>query len=313
MQCASSPMDVDTTCSGRPRLAQELLDLTLDHLHYDLGSLKQSALASKSLLPTCQRHLFSTFRIKELNAEKLAELFASPSPADDNDEDANLRARVADLLNTYTTHLILTDHPELMYIFDTAEANLPEFKNVQKITFKGNRLHSAVKIPSFLVQTWMSPSSGLRSVDFDFRDMSEEAIVESLYLLPASVENVSFTCVSGTSSNSFTAASIRKDVSRQRLPVSYRPGVHHISGTLKLRLAPTFSDLLPVMLELKDMFKFDLERINHRLISREGIGSLASLVDECKDTLKFLDIPVSSSRAYGAQHTIAPPVSKYNN
>jgi len=295
-------MNVDTTHNGGPRLAQELLDLTLDHLHYDIKSLKQSALVSKSLLPTCQRHLFSTFRI----TEKLAKLFASPSPTDGDDEDDDLRDRIVDLLDAYTTHLILTDDPRLVSAFGEKKAYLPEFKNVQKITFKGDELPSAVTIPSFLVQTWMSPSSRLRTVEFDFRSMGQNGILESLYLLPAAVENVSFTCtgeVEGTRYHS-TAASIRSTIRHRFPPEVYRPGVHQISGTLKLRLVPMFNDLLPVMLELKDLFKFGLKWINCRITSRQNIGTLASLVDQCEDTLQFLDIPISSLRAYRAQHTV---------
>ena len=302
-------MDVDTTHDGGPRLAQELLDLTLDYLHYDLESLKQSALASKSLLPTCQRHLFSTFQIAESNDEKLVKLFTPPRTGDD-DEDAS---RVTHLLDTYTTHLILTGHRAgLASRINKQGDRLPEFKSVQKITFKGEELHSAVTIPSFLVQAWTSPSSGLRSVEFDFSSTSEKGVLESLYLLPAAVESVSFTCADSYYDPP-TAASIRKGIKR-RSPsaVDYRPGVHHIGGTLKLRLDPT-PHLFPVMVELKDMFRFGLERISCRLASREAIGGLALLVDECKDTLQFLDISITSPGAYRAQHTVASPVSEYSN
>ena len=293
-------MDVDTTYDGRPRLAQELLDLTLDHLHYDPESLKQSALASKSLLPTCQRHLFSTCRI----TEKFAKLFVTAVSGERTREDASLRARVAELLDTYTTHLILTDHPRLASRFDTEEARLPQFKSVQRITFQGDELYSAVTIPLFLIQAWTSPSFGLRSVEFDFRRMCEKAIIETLYLLPATVDSISFTCEAGPTSaeSSLTAASLRRDIKRLPLLVGYHSGVRYINGTLRLRLASTFLDLPPVILELEDLFRFGLKRISCRITSRKGIGNLASLVDECKDTLQSLDIPTSSTRAYGATH-----------
>lgn len=300
-------MDVDITHDGGPRLAQELLDLTLDHLHYDLESLKRCALASKSLSPTCQRHLFSTFQITESNDDKLAELFTPPRTGD-GDEDAS---QIAHLLDTYTTHLILTDHPGLASRIHKQGGRLPEFKSVQKITFKGKELHSVVTIPSFLVQAWTYPSSGLRSVEFDFHSMSEKGILESLYLLPAAVEGVSFTCANSPTSyyDSLTVASIRESIKRRPTSVDYRPGVHHVNGTLRLRLGPTFQHLFPVMVKLKDLFKFGLERISYRLAGLEDIGNLGLLVGECKDTLRFLDIPIISPRACRAQHTVTPPVS----
>lgn len=215
-------MDVDTTHDGGPRLAQELLDLTLDHLHYDLESLKHCALASKSLSLTCQRHLFSTFQITESNDDKIAKLFTPPRTGDD-DEDAS---RISHLLDTYTTHLILTDHPKLASGINRQGVRLPEFKSVQKITFKGKKLHSAVTIPSFLVPAWTSPSPGLRSVELDFTSMSENGILESLYLLPAAVESISFTCADSPTSyhDSLTAASIRKDIKHGSTSVDYVQG-----------------------------------------------------------------------------------------
>ena len=297
-----SPMDVDTANDGRPRLAQELLDLVLDHLHHDPESLKRSALVSKSLVPTCQRHLFSTYQMSRSSVEKLGELFADPPITVDRDENATLRLAVADLFNTYTTHLILTDHPTVTTEFRAGVANLPQFKNVQRITFKGDGLSSGVAIPCFLVHTWESPSSRLRSVELDFHRMNDRAILESLCILPATVEDVGFTCSTASSARSYsTASSIRRNIERQRLgPGSSRPQAHQFSGTLKLRLSPdVFHErLLPVMLELKDLFKFSLRRISCRLTSRADIGRLASLVGECKDTLQFLDIPVSSPREY---------------
>ena len=292
---APSPMDVDTTENGRPRLAQELLDLILDHLHHHPESLKRSALASKSLLPTCQRHLFSTFQITKSTVNKLAELFRSSSLT--NGRDAGLRARVTDLLNTYTTNLILTSYPEIMSGAAMKKAHLPEFKNAQKITFRGNELKTVVKIPSFLEQTWMSSPSKLRSIEFNFRGICERAILGSLYLLPAAVEDVSFTGNKRIYTH-LSAASIREDIDDQPLPL--RPGVRRFNGTLKLRLAPdaSYEKLLLLMLELDDLFKFSLKRINYRLTCRSDIRHVASLVEECKNTLQFLDIPVSSPRAY---------------
>ena len=290
-------MDLDATDDGRLRLAQELLDFILDHLHYDSESLKRCALASKSLLPTCQRHLFSTYQITKSDVPKLAKFFALPASADDPDEGVTLQARVANLLNTYTTDLILTDHP--MLDSGCSVAHLPGFKNVQRITFKGGELNSAISIPSFLSRTWKSPSSHVRSVEFDFRLMCERGILESLCILPPTVEDVGFTCAKSEFTNT-TAASIRKVMKRQLLPG--RPGleVRQFNGTLKLRLSPynSHGELLSVMLELGDLFKFSLKRINYRLTSRSDIRHLASLVYECKDTLESLDLVVSPPRKY---------------
>ena len=295
---APLPMDVDTADDGRPRLAQELLDLILDHLHYDPGSLKRCALTSQALLPTCQRHLFSTFQITKSNVEKLADLFTHPTSIDDHDEYATLRARVADLLDTYTTELILTDHPNLVSKSAIKRARLPEFENLQKITFKGNELDSDVTIPSFLEQAWMSPSSKIRSVEFDFRDMDNRGVLRSLCVLPPTVENVSFTCATAKSGRHFSAASIREDKWVRILPGRSYQGVHQFNGTMKLRLAPDASHklLISVMLELGELFKFRFERINYRLTHRGDIHQLTSLVYECKDTLQSLDIMVPSSR-----------------
>lgn len=293
----SSPMDIDTADDGRLRLAQELLDSIIDHLHCDPVSLKRCALASKSLLPTCQRHLFSTFRITESNSTKLAEIFTPPRFID-QDEDATLRAVIAHLLNTHTTDLILTNHPKLVSGYAVWRAHLPEFKNVQKITFKGDKLDSAVTIPPFLQPTWMSPSSKIRSVEFDFRLATERGFLDSLYILPTAVDDVNFTCARAESSYSrMYAAKFREEVRRGLLRRG-RPyeGVHQFNGALKLRFGPDFSyeRLLSVMLELDDLFKFSFERINYRLTWGADICYLASLVGRCKNTLQYLDIMIPS-------------------
>lgn len=309
MSSPSPHTDADTTDDGRPTLAQELLDLILDHLHNDSESLKQSALASKSLLSTCQRHLFSTYQITKFKLIKLAELFASPSLNDGNDEGASLRARVTDLLNTYTTNLILTDYPRPFSGYGMKKAHLPEFKNVQKITFKGDGLNSAIVIPPFLMQTWMASSPRLRSVEFDFLQIHEKAILESFYLIPSTVEEVSFiyaTTEYGRRSR-LAASLVREGTEDQLLPVNSSPGVYYPSGT------PNLEDLLPIILELKDLFKFSLKRLSYRPTDRASIDHLGSLVDECKNTLQFLDITVSHSGAYMMQRTVASSVPGYNN
>ena len=168
-------MALYTVDDGRPSLAQELLDSILDYLHYDPQTLKQCALASRSLLPTCQRHLFSSFEISKSNARKLVKLFTPPDDGQ-NDEDAPLRARVVDLLNTYTTDLILAIYPDHEFDATFEGPHLPGFKNVQGIVFKGDELRSWVGIPSFLEGTWTSPNSGIKSASFNFELMSGEAI-----------------------------------------------------------------------------------------------------------------------------------------
>ena len=300
-------MSPDADDEGHLRMAQELLDFILDHLHYDPESLKRCSLASRSLLPTCQRHLFSTYKISKSNINKLVGLFTLPVSPACHDERAALRARVADLLNTYTDHLVLANHPTLL-LRSVEGARLPGFKNVQKITFKDDELTSAVTIPSFLEQTWASPFSGIRSVEFDFRFMSQRGVLESLSVLPASVESVSFIGARPKSihDSPTTATSIRQ----------YAQGrpAHEFNGTLTLRLPTDISErFLSVVLELGDCFKFNLERINYRLTLRAEVPHLAALVDECKTTLEFLDIAVSFPSAYRVQPNVTPPVSGYGH
>lgn len=47
------------------RLPVELLDITLDHLHDDVPSLKNSSLTCSSWLPTCRLHLWGTVIVKD--------------------------------------------------------------------------------------------------------------------------------------------------------------------------------------------------------------------------------------------------------
>ena len=307
-----SHMNPNTTDDGRLRMAQELLDFILDHLHYDQESLKRCALASRSLLPTCQRHLFSTYHITRMNVAKLVEFFTLPASTDGQDECAALRARVADLFNAYTDNLILTDHPGLL-LRSGQQARLPEFKSAQKITFRGDELSSAVTIPSFLRQTWMSPFSKIQSVEFEFRFMSPRGVLESLCVLPAQVENVGFI---GTRPKSIdkspTAASIRQFVKGRSLSDYLDREAREFNGTLKLRL-PTYipEKVLSVALELEDCFKFSLKRINYKLSLNAEIPYLASLVEKCKATLEFLDIMVSFPSAYGVQPNVSSLISGY--
>jgi len=301
-----SRMDSNTTDDGHPRVAQELLDRVLDHLHRDSESLKQCALASRSLLPTCQRHLFSTYKISESNASELVELFTPPASTDEDDENATLRPRVADLFNTYTNHLILTDHPvPALRSVLRVKYKLPEFKNVEKITFKGDELSWAIDIPSFLMQTWTSPSSKIRSVELDFRFMTQRSVLESLCTLPGAVEDVSFISPRPKSTNPKpTATSIRRNMEVLREV----PNV--LNGTLKLRLPSETSErLLPIMFELGDFFEFNLKRIDYRLTLYANVPDLASLVDKCKNTLEYLYILVSFPSAYRMQSQTSHPRS----
>lgn len=285
------PMALYTVNDGRPRLAQELLDFILDHLHYDPKTLKQCALASRSLLPTCQCHLFSSFEISKSNVYELVELFTPPDVGQD-DEDAPLRAGVADLLNTYTTDLTLATYSDIEFKAAFKSPHLPGFKNVQNIVFKGETLQSSVRVPSFLEGTWTSPNSGIRSAGFNFKLMSGEAILLSLCTLPATVENVSVTCANSDGYNNLSAISVSKTIKNRHWNTPADQVVRHFGGTLRLHLAPYVSHerLLSAMLELKDLFKFNPKRIKYRLTKRSDIPPFASLLNDCKATLQSLDL-----------------------
>lgn len=170
------------------------------------------------LSPTCQRHLFSTYKITPSTTRKLARLFVHPAFTDGPYKGTSPRARLADLLDAYTTHLVFTDHPELI-TGNEPMIHLPKFKNVQRVTFKGNELNSAVTIPSFLKPTWTSPSSKIRSVEFDFYQVGER-VLESFYTLPATVEDVSLACTMASP----TATSTRGwlGVDSQLTPIAWR-------------------------------------------------------------------------------------------
>ena len=280
--------------NSRPRLAQELLDATLDHLHHDSATLKRCALVSKSFLPTSQRHLFSTFKISDSNADKVEGFF---DPTGSDVEDDALRAAVADLLNTYTTDLtvaIVADS-EVM-----ESPHIPEFKNVQKIVFECDQMNAAFAevprfLPQFLLGTWLSPTSKITSVGFNYHSLSGVEILKSLYVLPPTVENISFAISRHCRNSHATAASFRDAV--RRLPPTFSDrGVHHFNGVMKLHLPANQSHEAPLslMVELKDCFKFNLTRINYRLTSRSDVPHIASLVYECKATLQFLNIAYST-------------------
>ena len=155
-----------------------------------------------------------------------------------------------------------------------------------------------MEIP-FLSGAWASLTSKILSVGLDFRFISGDAILESLDILPAMVENVSFSSRSGGDCHA-SAASFREEVADSQLRLFYLDrGVHHFNGTMRFNLASgqSHQPLLSLILELGDFFKFNLKYINYRLTARIDISPLASLMDECKDTLQFLDIIYSSSGA----------------
>ena len=274
--------------NARPMMAQELLDAILDHLHYDTKTLKRCALVCKSFLPTSQRHLFSTYQVSKSNMEKLMEFF-TPLTSTDSDDDGNgsLRARVADLLNAYTTDLILSMPDD----DETGFPDLPEFKNVRRVVFKGNAMGDDLEVPPFLLGTWTSPTSKILTVEFVFRLMSGKAVLQLLYTLPAMVENVSFT--SKGARHHYTSVAIFRD---GRVPPDPDRAVRHLNGTVKLHLGTDQSHdpLLEAMVELGDFFKFDLKRISYGLSCHIDVPHLASLVDGCKNTLEYLDITCSS-------------------
>jgi hypothetical protein len=276
----------------RPRLAQELLDFVLDHLHYDSKTLKQCALASKCLLPACQLHLFSSYEISSSNVYALMKLFTPHKFTDGrDDEGATLRAAVANLLNTHATDLTLAiSRDEFQDAFESS--HLPEFKNVRNIVFKGEQLQSCLDIPSFLERTWTSPNSGIKSVGFNFELTSGKGVLESLYILPATVENVSLTFDEFENDPQLSATSIRSKINLRHGDLDLDRGVHRFGGALRLQLAPYIShkEFLEAMLELEDLFKFEPKSIKYRVTSIVDTPFLASLVGECKATLQYLDI-----------------------
>ena len=74
-----------------------------------------------------------------------------------------------------------------------------------------------------------APDCKILSVGFDFLATGSEAILKSLYALPATVENVSFTG-KVTHFSGMSAASFRRDNDNGQ-------GVRCLDGTLKFRLA----------------------------------------------------------------------------
>lgn len=323
------PMTSDDSC---PKLVPDILDFTLDHLHNDIKTLKRCALVSKSFLPTSQRHLFSKYRLSNSNIGKLEELF-KPS-TDDSDDDvessdpptdahddksALLRARVAYLLNNYTTELTLTiEKPR--YTFENAQVpelkndRLPGFENVQKIVFKGEGLTSKMQIPEFLRQRWTSPTSKILSVGFDVRFLSGRAIVESLYTLPAAVKNISF-AIKDSDYFQLSSTPFCEDVNRWLQPVNRGP--RQINGTLKLFLARDRSHevLLSAIITHENLFEFNLQRLAYQLTASRDLNHLALLVDKCKNTLQHLDIFYSSlcawtdvvASTFKSNNTLCPP------
>ena len=255
-------------------VAQELIDHILDFLHQDFDTLKQCSLVSKSFLPTSQRHIFSTLQITDSNVKKLEEFFHRP-------ESFDLRDRVSDLLNEYTTELTLFYSERTESII--TNLCLPEFKNLRKIAFEGNK--HGTDIPEFLEETWMSPDSRIRTFSLDSGWTEQVDVAEWLYILPTTVENVSFIDRRPGYSN----ASPRFFRLEDHLPYAY-PGrpARHVNGTLKLHLNPVFP--LQVMLGIENVLKFNLTHISYRSYHPGGLSPLALLVAECKDTLESLDI-----------------------
>ena len=122
-------MTLDTADRSRPEMAQELLDHILYFLRYDSRTLKPCSLVSKSFLPTSQRHLFSTFRITDLNVKELED-FSNVGKRSSDDTVSSLKDRVAELLSTNTIDLTL------VYSCNSRSAikrlRLPEFNHSQR-------------------------------------------------------------------------------------------------------------------------------------------------------------------------------------
>lgn len=196
---------------------------------------------------------------------------------------------VTDLLNAYTTDLTVTI-PDDLQSEVMRSIDFPEFKNVQKIVFKGNQIHSDPSIPRFLLKAWLSPTSKITSVEFDINTLSGVDILRSLYILPAAVKNISFSSKEADGEDC-SPDSLRHALSLLQPDFSNR-GVRHFNGAMKLNLPAGQSHKEPfsLMVQHGDLFKFNLTRINYRLTSRDVVPSIASLVHECKNTLQFLDI-----------------------
>ena len=266
-------------------LAQELIDNILDHLHSETETLKSCAFVCRSFLPTCRLHLFATLQISGSNIDRISELLIPPPNAstDDCDPNRRLRARIIRLLNAHTTDLTFVapwDWP-----FNPTHHNFPRFTHLQRIVFKGDN----PDYHTLPMHWWGKRFCSVQSVEVNFDYMDKNRLIlNTLCNIPSTVKNISFTA---TRTTRLHLSSLR-DVSETRTDT------YHFNGTLGLNLACGVShkELLLAMLRHRDLgvFEFKLRRINFNLTCRADIHPFALLVNECKDTLEFLNINYST-------------------
>ena len=278
-------MASDTTGSNRPRLAQELIENILDHLYEDTETLCFCALASRSTRPASQHHLFSALKISGDNIHKLRRLYNlyPMSTGDRNSRDPD-ETGVDKLLDEYLTELTFAS--PWNWNFSPTRDNFPIFPKLQRIVFKGKKF-TGFKLP---LQGWDSHFKGVRSVELNFEYMDDEwCIIDTLYSLPKTVEDISFTAIE--------SKRLPSNLDSRTINVHHNPPItHHFNGTLNLNLSceKPHAELLSVILRLEEqrIFKFNLKQINYNLTYCADIFSLASLVNQCKN-LQFLDIKCS--------------------
>lgn len=269
-------------------LAQELIDIILDHLHSDRESLKECAFVSRSFLPTCRLHLFATLQISNSNIDKVSKLLIPP-PSDaftkEKEEDCRFRARIIRLLNKHTTDLTFVAPWD--WDFNPTHCNFPKFAHLRRIVFEGDD-------PDYhmLPMHWWDSKRfrSVESIEVNFVYMDKARLVlNALCNLPSTVKNISFTATRTARHLKFPSLD---DV------FETRTDTYHFEGTLGLNLCPgiSYQGLLLAILRHKDLnvLKFGLKCINFNLTCRADIHPFALLVNECKNTLEYLNINYST-------------------
>lgn len=262
------------TRQKRPRLPQELIYEILEYLHDDEEALKQCALASTKFLYPSQPHLFSSVKVDASNQNDFQEFLASSMSITNRPVDKLLISRMTNL--TFFGQCDWFFNPEL---------SLPQFPHLQMVVFKGHNLDQD-SLPN---PKWEFLSS-IQSVKLKFTTINnEQSILEMLCKLPEQVENISFIATKG---KSIPPAAPLVDRLCDHIRES-NSTMHHFNGTLNLQLAPQFRSneaLLLAMLDLNDVFEFNMKTINYQFASFHDILPLASFVGKCKDTLEYLNI-----------------------
>ena len=176
-----------------------------------------------------------------------------------------------------------------------------EYLGAKKVVFEGSNFDAHTR-PQNAV--WKSCPGGIKTVEFNFKVMDDEgSILATLRELPETVENITFTAAEKKLLGFYQAEASGVD----KLCNSVRWGggtsphgaLRQFNGTLNLDLASgkSHGKLLMAMVKLRDVFKFNLKHIKYHLTCNADIGPLALLVNECKDTLKTLDIKCSKLSA----------------